>query len=37
MENRAFTEALDKHKKEKEQSATKQVHIQNTLSSKVIE
>ncbi len=37
IENRAFTEALDKHKKEKEQSANKQVHIQNTLSSKVIE
>ena len=27
IENRAFTEALDKHKKEKEQSANKQVHI----------
>jgi hypothetical protein len=27
IENRAFTEALDKYKKEKEESAHKQVHI----------
>ena len=37
IENRQFTEALDKYKKEKEETSHKQVHIQNTLSSKVIE
>ena len=37
MENRAFTESLDKLKKEREHSASKQVHLQNSLSAKVIE
>jgi uncharacterized protein YeeX (DUF496 family) len=31
LENRAFTECLDKLKKDKEQTATKQVHIQSSL------
>jgi|LauGreDrversion4_2_1035121.scaffolds.fasta_scaffold145918_1 hypothetical protein len=37
LENKIFTEELDGLKNERHQSATKQVHIQNTLSKKVIE
>jgi len=37
LENKIFTEKLDKLKKDRESTATQQIHLQNAMSGKIIE